>query len=563
MGHGKRNDRGIDCKYNFSRASGELEVTANSVLNRASGAAGNHERGYGDVVRLLVSHIGKPVSIPDGVSYGFSRVGVVPDDAAGRRVFFFGDLPFPRSLHSGAAPYLTRFNLIGSQDFDVKSHPNLSTPLLMNQIGPPALQIGGAPTDCACRTIPLVSGFSRGSPVPPAPSFRLHSIFTSIALIGSQDLAVKSLLNLTTHSYFHYDLDFATIANRLLEYASDDFCKNEALKHGEAAEHSGEELKHYSEKAQWLYSTVNLDSPAIKLDCHGMSSRQSRAVDADHNRCSMITSNYFLGPESNHDQPVTPSEEVVHTNFQPPPLSRPRRLPIAAAGGANGPSLKPGNQVIFVSSRERQRSCRVKPSCRGRTNGAGTKHFAVLETLAKLVRSQERQIQYRLFTGMKRGGNGAAPKCKYGAKREISEETRLQTASYGTITKCRNTGASPPAIEPGSPWWEWGFFPSIAVSSMIVLFQLFTHISFHLVHSPSDREKQVYLKALSRLFSERFASTIWLSVSLVTEVLKADEGDRGDYEACLNKWAGETGDPRENSPTSGASSAMIPTYENQ
>ncbi|KAJ8871731.1 hypothetical protein PR048_028067 [Dryococelus australis] len=50
------------------------------------------------------------------------------------------------------------------------------------------------------RTMPLVGGFSRGSPVSPSPSFRRRSIFTSITLIGSQDLAVKSRPNLFTHS---------------------------------------------------------------------------------------------------------------------------------------------------------------------------------------------------------------------------------------------------------------------------------------------------------------------------------------------------------------------------
>ncbi|KAJ8889348.1 hypothetical protein PR048_008847 [Dryococelus australis] len=50
------------------------------------------------------------------------------------------------------------------------------------------------------RTTPLVRGFSRGSPVSPALSFRRCSTFTSITLIGSQDLAVKSRPNLFTHS---------------------------------------------------------------------------------------------------------------------------------------------------------------------------------------------------------------------------------------------------------------------------------------------------------------------------------------------------------------------------
>ncbi|KAJ8874171.1 hypothetical protein PR048_025013 [Dryococelus australis] len=45
------------------------------------------------------------------------------------------------------------------------------------------------------------SGFPRGFPVFPTPSFRHRSIFTSITLIGSQDLAVKSRPNLFAHSH--------------------------------------------------------------------------------------------------------------------------------------------------------------------------------------------------------------------------------------------------------------------------------------------------------------------------------------------------------------------------
>ncbi|KAJ8880400.1 hypothetical protein PR048_016869 [Dryococelus australis] len=52
------------------------------------------------------------------------------ENRAGRcrcSVGFLGDLPFPQSLHYGAAPFSPRFALIGSQDLDVKSRPNLST----------------------------------------------------------------------------------------------------------------------------------------------------------------------------------------------------------------------------------------------------------------------------------------------------------------------------------------------------------------------------------------------------------------------------------------------------
>ncbi|KAJ8878442.1 hypothetical protein PR048_019020 [Dryococelus australis] len=96
--------------------------------------------------------------------------------------FFLGELQFLPSL-----PFRRSSTLFSSRDPDVGRHPHLSSPLKYQ------LQ---------CRTIALVGGFSRGSPVSPAPSFRRRSIFTSITHIGPQDLAVKSRPNLFTHSLF-------------------------------------------------------------------------------------------------------------------------------------------------------------------------------------------------------------------------------------------------------------------------------------------------------------------------------------------------------------------------
>ncbi|KAJ8880535.1 hypothetical protein PR048_017005 [Dryococelus australis] len=69
----------------------------------------------------------KRVQSPAGSPPGFSHVGVVPDDAAGRRGFL-GDLPFPPPSHSGAATSSPHFTLIGSQDLFVKSRLNRSIP---------------------------------------------------------------------------------------------------------------------------------------------------------------------------------------------------------------------------------------------------------------------------------------------------------------------------------------------------------------------------------------------------------------------------------------------------
>ncbi|KAJ8895216.1 hypothetical protein PR048_000541 [Dryococelus australis] len=75
-------------------------------------------RGHGGVVvRLLASHLRDPGSIPGGVAVGFSHVGIVPVDAADRRVFL-GDLLLPSPLHSCAAPCSSHLTLIFSQDLD-------------------------------------------------------------------------------------------------------------------------------------------------------------------------------------------------------------------------------------------------------------------------------------------------------------------------------------------------------------------------------------------------------------------------------------------------------------
>ncbi|KAJ8898378.1 hypothetical protein PR048_003738 [Dryococelus australis] len=63
---------------------------------------------------------------------GFSHVGMVPDDTVGRRVFS-GISRFPLPFHSGAAP----ITLIGYQDLDVKSRPNLFTRSLVGETGEP------------------------------------------------------------------------------------------------------------------------------------------------------------------------------------------------------------------------------------------------------------------------------------------------------------------------------------------------------------------------------------------------------------------------------------------
>ncbi|KAJ8880585.1 hypothetical protein PR048_017055 [Dryococelus australis] len=75
----------------------------------------------GVVVKLLASHQGESSSIPGGVTCGNRS----------RRCHWLagilGDLPSSPPVNSVAAPYSTRITLIGSQDLEVKSQPNLFT----------------------------------------------------------------------------------------------------------------------------------------------------------------------------------------------------------------------------------------------------------------------------------------------------------------------------------------------------------------------------------------------------------------------------------------------------
>ncbi|KAJ8867547.1 hypothetical protein PR048_031349 [Dryococelus australis] len=107
--------------------------------------------------------------------------------------------PVSHTLTFRRCSIFTLLTLIISHGLDVKS---LS--LLASHQGEPGSIFGRVTPDFrmweSCRTMPLVGGFSRGSPVSPAPSFRRCSILTSITLIGSQDLDVKSRPNPFTHS---------------------------------------------------------------------------------------------------------------------------------------------------------------------------------------------------------------------------------------------------------------------------------------------------------------------------------------------------------------------------
>ncbi|KAJ8873479.1 hypothetical protein PR048_024297 [Dryococelus australis] len=101
----------------------ETSNTNHAQSKNISTESWGHE---GVVVRLLTFHLGEPGSIPGGVAPGFPHVGIVPDDAAGQWVFS-GISRFLPALSFRWCSIPLRFFLIGTQNLDVKSRPNLFT----------------------------------------------------------------------------------------------------------------------------------------------------------------------------------------------------------------------------------------------------------------------------------------------------------------------------------------------------------------------------------------------------------------------------------------------------
>ncbi|KAJ8876838.1 hypothetical protein PR048_021285 [Dryococelus australis] len=119
----------------------EFALVNCSVSNIAIGA--NRWGRGGVVVRLLVSHLSEPLSIPGGIATGVSPVRIMLDDAAGRRVF----AGISRFFQS------TRFTLIDSQDLDVKSRLNISTNESIVSTTTPTAILRATLVYCNCPTL--------------------------------------------------------------------------------------------------------------------------------------------------------------------------------------------------------------------------------------------------------------------------------------------------------------------------------------------------------------------------------------------------------------------------
>ncbi|KAJ8883160.1 hypothetical protein PR048_015000 [Dryococelus australis] len=113
----------IKLKYILQRIDSHLRIRRDWRYFKSTAILGLELPGS-TAARAFAFYKGKPDSIPDGIAPGFPQVGIVPDDAACRRIFS-GISRFPHPSKFGAAPYSTLFTLIGCEDTEVKEPSKL------------------------------------------------------------------------------------------------------------------------------------------------------------------------------------------------------------------------------------------------------------------------------------------------------------------------------------------------------------------------------------------------------------------------------------------------------
>ncbi|KAJ8889556.1 hypothetical protein PR048_009055 [Dryococelus australis] len=111
----------------------------------------------------------------------------------------------------GATPFLTELHVIGAHNCEVffigaelpKACQEKYGPMtnVLQRLAGFSSQWGRSRIFAYWNRAKMIGGFSRGSPVSPAHSFRRCSILISLTLIGSQDLDVKSRPNLFIHVF--------------------------------------------------------------------------------------------------------------------------------------------------------------------------------------------------------------------------------------------------------------------------------------------------------------------------------------------------------------------------
>ncbi|KAJ8893786.1 hypothetical protein PR048_006387 [Dryococelus australis] len=268
----------------------------------------------------------------------------------------------------------------------------------------------------SCRTMSLVRGFSLGSPVFPALSFRRCSILTSITIIGSQDPDDKSLPNLFTslHQYLHSG---AAVANRV-RFPSWSFPELERF--WESCRTTGRRVFSGVSRFPLPYIPAlfhyRLISPLSALKTWLL--RVARISGLDSSRC------YNRGSNKEGRRPTT------HVLFPKTSCGRRGGDKASLQPKATGPrvaALTQGRRLAVETSAARTHASAPTPPATLR-RVAGISCWLALAVTITYDFSEALRLEMRA----KQGGCGAGPECKSGAEESRDPRDR-STDQSGVI----------------------------------------------------------------------------------------------------------------------------------
>ncbi|KAJ8894764.1 hypothetical protein PR048_000071 [Dryococelus australis] len=354
----------------------------------------------------------------------------------------------------------------------------------------------------SCRAMPLVGGSSRGSPVSPAPSSQRYSIFTSITLISSRDLAIDK----------HYLLVKAKrVRGSSLEHAGQQENTNEELSgyHTKGCLHNSQSrlaLRHMIRlhSPNWSPRLVVFSVMSIQGEGWCQTNMAPASEKCPHRFClhphslTLETRMHFrlkreflsknplhpLHPSSHYQRSNTTGmkgqgkQEIPEKTRQP--LASSGAIPTCENSGTTAPGIEAGlprlsaltiiffRLLNFGTAAVEWLACSL-PTKANRVRSPGLGHF-------RIFACGNRASRCRWSVGFL-GDLLFPPPLHYGAvlyssrftligsrdlcvdpsfsgrgKRENPEKTHRPMASSGTIPTYENP-VTRPGIEPGSPWW--------------------------------------------------------------------------------------------------------------
>ncbi|KAJ8897541.1 hypothetical protein PR048_002889 [Dryococelus australis] len=315
------------------------------------------------------------------------------------------------------------------------------------------------------RTVPLVDGFSRGSPVSPSPSSRRRSIFTSITLFGSQDLAVKSRPNLFTHSIDPLKNDLYRKAGKYNAFVV-------------AYRGAGwSQLRLISGETR-AGSPWQAHVGAVRLRRGG--ARRTTVVAGNGRRQEGAAGAGEEGP--GQPQPAGAPEckgegETGDPRENPPTSSIVRHHSHLRESGVTRQGIEPGSPWREASSLTAQTPRPLCTQCSNKEDGApppgilaSVKVPGYLELFSAFETEKRKIDKGDSATSINAGMKGRG-------KRESPEKTRRPAAMSCTIPR-----ATPPGIEPGSPRWEASSLTTTPPWCLLDSTALCAHLSMSTVH---------------------------------------------------------------------------------